>query len=77
MNVKKLPYEASYSVLKNWLDGCNKLRSLDFNVNTKIKDGLRSAGRGYLPIGLQKLMIDNRKLYDLVLHKPAKLDFLR
>ena len=62
--MKKLPYEASYSILKNWLDKCDKQRKLDFNVNARINDGLRSAGKDYLPIGLQKLMTDNRKLYD-------------
>jgi Primase X len=30
--IKKLPKEESYSVIKDWLDKCNKLERLNFNA---------------------------------------------
>jgi hypothetical protein len=62
LNVKKLPKEA-YSVMKDWLDNCDKI----VNPKTKIKDGLKGAIKGYLPISMEKLKEENKQLYDLIL----------
>jgi hypothetical protein len=59
----------SYSVIKDWLGKCDKLERLNFNSKIKIKDGLRGASRGYLPISMEKLKEENRQLYDLVLDR--------
>ena len=69
LNVKKLPNEEAYSVIKDWLDKCDRLEKLNFNSKTKIKDGLRGASKGYLPISMEKLKEENRQLYDLVLDR--------
>jgi hypothetical protein len=69
LNVKKLPKEEAYSVMKEWLDKCDKLEKLNFNPKIKIKDGLRGASKGYFPISMEKLKEENRQLYDLVLNK--------
>ncbi len=69
LNVKKLPKEEAYSVIKDWLDKCDRLEKLNFNSKTKIKDGLRGASKGYLPISMEKLKEENRRLYDLVLDR--------
>jgi hypothetical protein len=69
LNVKKLPREEAYSVIKDWLDKCNELEKLNFNSKTKIKDGLKGATKGYLPISMEKLKEENRQLYDVVLNK--------
>ena len=69
LNVKKLPKEEAYSVMKDWLDKCNELEKLNFNPKTKIKDGLRGASKGYLPISMEKLKEENRQLYDVVLNR--------
>jgi hypothetical protein len=69
LNVKKLPKEEAYSVMKEWLDKCDKLEQLNFNPKTKIKDGLNGASKGYLPISMDKLKEENRQLHDLVLNK--------
>jgi hypothetical protein len=37
LNVKKLPKEEAYSVMKEWLDKCDKLERLNFNSKIKIK----------------------------------------
>jgi hypothetical protein len=66
LNVKKLPKEESYSIIKDWLDKCGKLEKLNFNAKIKIKEGLRGASKGYFPISLEKLKEENRQLYDLV-----------
>jgi hypothetical protein len=69
LNVKKLPKEEAYSVMKEWLDRCDKLEKLNFNPKTKIKDGLRGASKGYLPISMEKLKEENIKLYHLVVNR--------
>jgi hypothetical protein len=45
------------------------LEKLNFNPKIKIKDGLKGASKGYLPISKEKLKEENRQLYDLVLNK--------
>jgi hypothetical protein len=69
LNVKKLPKEEAYSVMKEWLDKCDKLDRLNFNPKIKIKDGLRGASKGYFPISMEKLKEENRQLYDIVLDR--------
>ena len=59
--------DESYNVIKNWLDKCSKLRSLDFNPNYAIKNNIKFATRsGYLPISLRKLKADNTYLYNVL-----------
>ena len=69
LNVKKLPKEEAYSVMKDWLDKCDKLEKLSFNPKIKIKDGLKGASKGYYPISMEKLKEENRQLYDVVLNR--------
>jgi Primase X len=69
LNVRKLPKEEAYSVMKEWLDKCNNLEKLSFNSKIKIKDGLKGASKGYFPISMEKLKEENRQLYDLVLDR--------
>jgi Primase X len=69
LNIRKLPKEEAYSVMKDWLDKCNKLEKLSFNPKIKIKDGLRGASKGYYPISMEKLKEENRQLYDAVVNR--------
>jgi hypothetical protein len=69
LNVKKLPKEEAYSIMKEWLDKCNKLEKLNFSPKIKIKDGLKGASKGYFPISMEKLKEENRQIYDLVLNR--------
>ena len=73
LNIKKLPKEESYSVIKDWLDKCDKLEKLNFNAKIKIKEGLRGASKGYYPISLEKLKSENKELFDM-LHYTSKAD---
>ena len=57
----------AFNLIKNWLDKCNQLRSLDFNPNYMIKYNINSAKRnGYLPISLEKLKTENVYLYSML-----------
>ena len=69
LNIKKLPKEEAYSVMKEWLDNCDKIEKLSFNPKIKIKDGLKGASKGYFPISLEKLKEENRPLYYVVLSR--------
>jgi hypothetical protein len=42
------------------MDKCNKLERLTFNANSKIREGLDGAAKGYFPIALDKLNVENR-----------------
>src|SRR5215212_8378228 len=69
LNVKKLPKEEAYSVMKEWLDKCDKLEKLNFNSKIKIKNGLKGASKGFFPISMEKLKEENIQLYDIVLNR--------
>jgi hypothetical protein len=69
LNIKKLPKEEAYSVMKEWLDKCDKLEELNFNPKIKIKEGLKGASKGYFPISMEKLKEENRQLYDVILNR--------
>jgi len=73
LNVKSLPKEESYSVIKNWLDKCDKLEILNFNAKIKIKEGLRGASKGYFPISVEKLKEENKELYDIVVRAGKRI----
>ncbi|HEX5186903.1 MAG TPA: hypothetical protein VFV86_08440 [Nitrososphaeraceae archaeon] len=72
INIRKLSYEESFQILKEWLNKCDSLRKLDFNPNRKIKDDLKHVGNFY-PIGLQKLKTDNEYLYNFLISNNKKL----
>ena len=55
INVRKLSHEQSTAIVNDWLEDCNKLRKLDYNTNYKMKEGFKSAEKGFGPIGAQKL----------------------
>ena len=42
-NICKCSLEEAFNIIKNWLDKCSKLRSLDFNPNYAIKYYINSA----------------------------------
>jgi hypothetical protein len=48
------------------LDKCDNRKKLDFNANSKIREGLNGALKGYFPISIEKLKEENKALYDIV-----------
>jgi hypothetical protein len=67
INIRKCSVEEATNMIKNWLDKCSKLRSLDFNPDYTIKYNVNSAERsGYFPMSLKKLKAENKYLYQVV-----------
>ena len=57
VNIKKLEYEQTFTILKDWLEKCNNLRKLDFNPDIEIKAKLRHV-KHYNPISIKKMKDD-------------------
>jgi hypothetical protein len=67
INIKKLSYNEAFSIIKDWLNKCGTLRTLDFIPDYLIKYNLNNAKRiGYLPISIDKLNIENKQLYHMI-----------
>jgi len=62
LNVKQLSEYEALDVIRQWLVQCDGLRSLDFDIDQRIKEGLDIARKGYLHIGLEKLKEENWQL---------------
>ncbi len=61
-NIKKLPKYEIVPILIEWLDKCDRIKSIDFRSQSKIEDNLRNV-KNYLPISLDNLKDDNFELY--------------
>jgi hypothetical protein len=75
INVKKLSYEKSYQIIKEWLDKCNSLERLDnyqnfvnYRINYALKKAIR---KGIGPMSQEKIKTENkyRNLYILLKKK--------
>jgi Primase X len=64
INIKKISYDESYRVIKEWLDKCNNLKKLDNYqnfVNYRIHHALKTAAsKGIGPISFVKIKTDSR-----------------
>ena len=70
INIRKCSADEAYNLIKNWLDKCSQLRSLDFNSNYMIKYNINSARRsGYLSISLEKLKTEKTNLYNILIRR--------
>ena len=67
INIRMLSTEESYSIIEDWLAGCNNLKKLNFNAKTKIREGLKGASKGFRPIRLDRLATDNKELYRIIM----------
>jgi len=65
VNVRKLNLEKCYEVLKMWLEKCNTLSKITFNIESEIKTRL-IAVKDYAPLSLFKLRTENADLYELL-----------
>lgn len=65
VNIRKLNSEKCYDVLKIWLEKCNGLSTIPFNIESEIKTRL-IAVKDYEPLSLYKLRTENAELYDLL-----------
>ena len=62
INIKNLKYEQAYEILNIWLEKCNILRNLNFDIYTKIKDNIGCV-KHYNPISIKTFINDNKDLY--------------
>jgi len=68
INIRNLPYQESFLLIKDWLDRCNSLRDLNDDFDYRIKYSLQNAIRNKrLPMKFETLKKKNEKLYYLVL----------
>jgi Primase X len=74
INIKKMSYDESYRVIKEWIDKCNNLKKLDNYqnfVNYRVHSALKTASKKGMigPMSLYKIKTDDkyRKLYTLLL----------
>ena len=71
INIKKLTYEESYTIIRNWLDKCNKLKRLDNkrNFESRINYELNKAiNKGIPSMSIEKIKTDSTysDLYQLL-----------
>lgn len=74
INIKKLSYEESTTILRAWLDKCNTKSGepLDFNADQTIRYELRHV-KSYFPLGLKRIKTEEEfsKLYEILKNKGA------
>lgn len=67
MNVRRLSYELSNNIIKEWLDKCAKLKRLDSAATKqKLKAGFEAADRGFRPMSMEKMRVWKPELYALL-----------
>jgi hypothetical protein len=67
LNTRHLSYDESFDIIREWLERCNQLQQITFNINQKIREGLKGAERiGCLQISKGNLKEDNEQLYSLL-----------
>ena len=77
INVKRLSVDEAFKIICKWLDECNDLKPLDFDIENKINNCLTNdVDKGYLPISLDNpekepktLKTENRELYNILVAK--------
>jgi carboxypeptidase C (cathepsin A) len=81
INIKKLSYQESYQIIREWLDKCNSLQKLDNYsnfVNYMTQFALKTAAsKGIRPMSLYKIKTDIRysnNLYLLILQNKMRKD---
>lgn len=68
--IKKLSYEESYHIINEWLQKCNLLRNLDFNVRTVVNTALTTAYTKQIPpMRVIRLKTSYKDLYFLLMQK--------
>ncbi len=65
VNIRKLNNKESFDILNMWLEKCNNLSKLPFNVESEIKTRLNGV-KDYRPLAIYKLRNENPELYHLL-----------
>ena len=65
VNIKKLDHDKCVDMLNNWLDKCNNLSKVDFNIKSEITTRLKAV-KHYQPMSKHKLCNVNPELYNII-----------
>jgi hypothetical protein len=65
LNIRGLSSYETRDIVREWLDGCNRLKRLDFNPNRRVEGALNSS-KDFLPISCEKLRVENEGFYNLL-----------
>ncbi|MDN5848003.1 MAG: DNA primase noncatalytic subunit PriX, partial [Candidatus Nitrosocosmicus sp.] len=65
VNIRKLNNEECIDILNIWLEKCNNLSIIPFNIESEIKTRLNGV-KDYEPLSLYKLRTENANLYHLI-----------
>lgn len=68
VNIKKLDSDKCIDILNNWLDKCNNLFKLHFDIKSEISIRLKTV-KHYKPISKHKLRKENPELFSLIFLK--------
>jgi hypothetical protein len=67
INIKKLSYDDASNAINSWLNKCNQLRRLDFNLGSvtkyMLKESIRNSRR---PLKFDTLKMKNKILYEML-----------
>ena len=67
LNIRKVSYDLAFSMIKEWLQKCDSLKSLDFDITHGIRAALLQAAKRQIPpMNLETLKSRNKYLYDLL-----------
>jgi ABC-type siderophore export system fused ATPase/permease subunit len=68
--VKKLSYEESYQIIYEWLQKCDLLRKLDFNLKDLVNSAITTTQKKQIPpMTIHTLKHNYKNLYFLLLQK--------
>jgi hypothetical protein len=66
-NVKKLSESEVIDLTQTWLNKCDHMRSLDFNVKYLIRQNIRNSKKNqYLPVSFDKLAAENKESHYII-----------
>jgi hypothetical protein len=65
LNIRKLSRDEAATILKDWLEKCNCVRSLDFNIQREVSAKLKTV-KSYKPSSKETLRKEQPELYDLL-----------
>jgi len=67
LNIRKLSFEQTSSIIQKWLDLCKTERTLDFNPKAFVETALTTAKKsGYRPMALSTLKEKNNTVYRIL-----------
>ena len=67
INVRKLSDEQVGHLIREWLEKCNSVKRISFDVASKIRYDIQSVRkRGFYPIGWEQLKVENINLFNIL-----------